>query len=379
LAPPPRRHLVGDLLAVIEEMAPAALAESYDNVGLQIGDRARPVRRILVGLEVSDGLIAEARRRRADTLLVHHPLFFLPIKRLDEADLVGRLARRLVRHDLTLIAAHTNLDKSPEGTNAALAARLGLKDAEVLLPEAVGREFKCVVFVPEGHEEKVIGAIAEAGGGVIGAYDHCTFRTRGTGTFRGGKGTRPAIGQAGRLESAQEWRLEAVVTQRALGAVIERVRAVHPYEEVAFDVYPLESTPRGFGLGVRAKLPRPMTLHAWAREVKKRLGLDTVRMVGDPAQRIRTAALATGSCDFLIRQLSPPSVDCLVTGDVKYHVAVEARAKGLAVIDAGHWGTEVIVAKPWADALRRRLTAAGWSAEVLVSEAPEPDPFVTVT
>ncbi|MBN1475417.1 Nif3-like dinuclear metal center hexameric protein [Candidatus Sumerlaeota bacterium] len=371
-----KRHpSLGQLLAVIEGMAPPALAESYDNCGLQIGDRARPVHRVLVGLEVSDALIDEARRRRADAIVVHHPLFFLPIKRLDESDSAGHLARRLVRSDLALIAAHTNLDKSPGGTNTALAERLGLRDTEVLQPETVGREFKFTVFVPQGHEGAVIEAIACAGGGVIGDYDHCTFRTLGTGTFRGGAGTHPAIGEAGRLEEAQELRLEAVVPQRALTAVIESVRRVHPYEEMAFDVYPLESLPRGYGLGLLGTLPSPVALRTWARRVKKALGSHSTRMVGDPDRMIQRVAVASGACDMLIRDLSPPRVDCLVTGDVKYHLAVEARAKGLSVVDPGHWASEVIVTEPLAHEIASRLATRRLSAEVFASEAPESDPF----
>ncbi len=372
----PRRATLQTLLDVIEEMAPAALAESYDNTGVQVGDRGRAVRRILVGLEVTDALIDEAVRRRADTVVVHHPLFFLPIKRLDEGDLVGHLARRLVKHQIALVAAHTNLDKSPDGPSAVLAARLGLRDTEVLVPESAVRKFKFVVFVPEEHGAVIIKAIARAGGGVIGDYDHCTFRSPGTGTFRGGAGTRPTIGRAGRLEEVQEQRIEAVVPQRALDAVLDAVRAAHPYEEVAFDVYPLEGVDERFGLGVRGTLPRAVTLRTWAQRVKQCLGVKAVKMVGDPRQKINTVAVATGACEFLIRQLAPPRVDCLVTGDVKYHLAVEARAKGLAVVDAGHWATEVIVTEPLAAALRRRLADTG--VEVVAARRQDPDPLVTV-
>lgn len=367
-----------DLLGVIEEMAPAALAESYDNPGLQIGDRMRPVKRILTALEVTDAVIGEAKRRRAGTIVAHHPLFFLPIKRLDESDLVGHLARRLVREEIALVAAHTNLDKSPEGTGPALARRLGLKSWETLLPEAVGSQFKYVVFVPVGHERKVIDAIAKAGGGVIGDYDHCTFRTPGTGTFRGNEKTNPTIGKAGRFEQAEEFRLEAAVPKPRLAAVIEAVRAAHPYEEVAFDVYPLETPPGPWGLGVRATLEKKTTLRDWAQHVKRRLKVKSVKLVGDPKQAVRTVALGTGACAFLIRQLAPPQVDCLVTGDVTYHLAVEAKAKGLGVIDAGHWATEVGIAKPLAEALAKRLKARGLTVEVAATEAPDADPLVTI-
>jgi dinuclear metal center YbgI/SA1388 family protein len=374
-----RRHpSLAQLLAVIEEMAPPALAESYDNCGLQIGDRARAVRRVLVGLEVNDALIDEARRRRIDAIVVHHPLFFLPIKRLEESDSVGHLARRLISADLALIAAHTNLDKAPGGTNTVLAERLGLRDTEVLQPESVGRELKFTVFVPQGHEEEVIEAIARAGGGVIGDYDHCTFRSEGTGTFRGGEGTHPVIGEAGRLEEAQELRLEAVVPQRALTAVVESVRRVHPYEEMAFDVYPLESLARGYGLGLLGTLSSPIALRTWAKRVKRALGSRATRLVGDPDQMIQRVAVASGACDMLIRQLAPPRVDCIVTGDVKYHLAVEAKVKGLAVVDPGHWASEVIVAEPLAREIATRLATCHLSAEVFASEAPESDPFESV-
>jgi dinuclear metal center YbgI/SA1388 family protein len=378
MAAKPKNPTLAQLIGLIEKMAPTALAESYDNVGLQIGDRSKTVRRLMVALEVTDRVIDEAKRRRADTLVVHHPLFFLPIKRLDESDLVGHLAQRLVREGIALIAAHTNLDKSPEGTNAALAEKLGLTDTEVLLPESVGRQFKYAVFVPEGHERAVIEAISNAGGGIIGNYDHCTFRTPGTGTFRGGEGTKPAVGQAGRFEEAQEVRLEAVIPQSALTRVIEDVKAVHPYEEVAFDVYSLEMPPGPWGLGLRAKLAKPMTLRAWAHHIKRRLKLKAVRVVGKEGAAIRTVAIATGSCEMLVRQFAPPHVDCLVTGDVKYHIAVEARAKGLAVVDPGHWASEVIVTEPLCQSITDRLRAHGWMAEVIPSTDQDPDPFVTL-
>lgn len=359
-------------------MAPSSLAEPYDNPGLQIGSRRQAVRRILVGLELSPRLLSEARRRRCDTVLVHHPLFFLPVKRLLQDELVGGLALAVARARLTLIAAHTNLDKSPEGTGPALAAELGLRHTEVLLPERLGEDVKFVVFVPAGHETKVIEAIHRGGGGVIGEYDHCSFRAEGTGSFRGSARANPAVGQAGRLEQVREFRLESLVPRRALASVLDAVRRVHPYEEMAFDVYPLEPPLSPFGLGLRATLERPMTLRAWAAHVKRRLRLRSVRMVGDPRQRIRHVALATGACEFLVRDLAPPHIDCLVTGDVKYHLAVEARAKGLGVVDPGHWASEVIVCEPWARALHRRLTAKGWSVDVFAATENDPDPFVAV-
>lgn len=369
---------LAQLLGVIDELAPASLAESYDNVGLQIGNRSKTLRRVLVGLEVSDALIDEALKIKAQAIVVHHPLFFLPIKRLDESDLVGHFARRLVKSDIALIAAHTNLDKAPGGTNTVLAEKLGVEETRVLLPETVGKDFKFVVFVPVGHEAKVIGAIAAAGGGVIGNYDHCSFRSPGTGAFRGNEESNPAIGAAGKIEEVSELRVEALVPQSTLAGVIDAMRAAHPYEEVAFDVYPLEKTGGEFGLGLLGSLKRPLSLRSFAERVKKSLKLKAVKMVGDSGQTVRRVAIATGSCDFLVRQLGPPRVDCLVTGDVKYHMAVEARERGLGVIDPGHWASEVIVTGPLAKALQSQFDARGCDVEFIATQNPDPDPLVTV-
>ncbi|MCX7046129.1 MAG: Nif3-like dinuclear metal center hexameric protein [Candidatus Sumerlaeota bacterium] len=202
--------IIDGLMQVIDRLAPFRLAESWDNVGLQLGDPKAPARRIAVALEVTLAIVRQTLSRRADALVVHHPLIFQPLKTLSRESPQGAMISDLIAGGVALIAAHTNLDVSPAGTNAALAELIGLRRLTPLFDlEPQPAAYKFVVYVPQGYEAAIIEAIARGGGGVIGAYDHCSYRCAGIGTYRPLKGARPFAGRVGRLEQAVEWRLEA--------------------------------------------------------------------------------------------------------------------------------------------------------------------------
>ena len=330
----------------VECIAPSSLAEGWDNCGLQVGDPEAEVNRVLVALTPLPDVFEEAEEKGADFLLFHHPLVFQPIKALNTSLYPGDLLARAIRNGLAVYAAHTSYDAAPAGVSVALAEALGLRGPlRVVSPRGDLR--KLVVFVPEEVVDAVAGALAEAGAGVIGAYTECTFRTRGTGTFRGGDATNPYLGERGRLERVEEVRIETVVPAHAAGRAAQAANAAHPYEEVALDIYPVEGTPEGCGYGRTGTLPGPLTSEALGEHVSGSLGFPA-RLVADAGRRIERVAVLGGSGGSFIPEIAASGADAYVTGDVDYHDALLAESLGLTVIDAGHAATELPSLRPLA-------------------------------
>jgi dinuclear metal center YbgI/SA1388 family protein len=343
-----------ELDALIDTIAPRELAESWDNVGLQVGDPDAPVKRLALAVDVTKDTVQKAIRLRADALISHHPLIFRPLHTLILSNPVSKLLRDLLAHGIALIVAHTNLDKSPEGTNKALACALGVENPQPLLPQPAGvQHYKFVVFVPKGYEAKIIDAIHRGGGGVIGNYSHCTFRTSGTGTFLPLEGAKPFIGAVGQLEEAEEWRLEALVPKAKIHAVLREVIRVHPYEEVAYDVFPLEAISLKSGLGMVGELANQLAFSTFLRKLKTALKPQTVQLIGVPPRRLRRVAVCSGAGGDVIPHLAPDRADLLVTGEINHHAALEAQARGLCVVCATHYATELPGMRHLAQLLRR--------------------------
>jgi dinuclear metal center YbgI/SA1388 family protein len=330
----------------VERIAPPTLAEAWDNCGLQVGDPAAEVSRVLVALTPLPEVFGEAEEKGADFLLLHHPLVFDPIKALDTSTYPGDLLARAVRDGLVVFAAHTSYDAAPAGVSAALARKLGLRGSlRVVAPRGALR--KLVVFVPDEDVDAVAGALAAAGAGEIGDYTECTFRTRGAGTFRGGDETSPYLGEKGRLEEVEEVRLETVVPAHAAARAREAVTEAHPYEEVAMDVYPVEGFPEDCGYGRLGILPGPLTPEELREHVSGSLGFPA-RLVADSGRRIERVAVLGGSGGSFIPDAGASGAHAYVTGDVDYHDALLAESLGLTVVDAGHAATELPSLEPLA-------------------------------
>lgn len=357
-----------DIAAAIESWAPRWTAWEQDNVGLQIGDRDRPVRRVGVALEVTPGVIDEAIRRRWDLVVTHHPLFFRPPRSITTDHQIGQMALRLAERRIAVYAAHTNLDFAPNGVSMTLAAVLGLRDVGYLAPLR-GQLQKLAVFVPVGHEAPVIDALATAGAGVIGEYSHCTFGSPGTGTFKASSKAQPFIGSREQLESTEEVRIEAVVPKALVRAAVERVREVHPYDEMAYDVYPVETPDVNHGMGALGTLPRPVSLRSFVAFVGRRLHARSIRFAGDPRRRVRRVAVCGGAGSDLVGDAIRAGADAFVTADVKYH-AYHGLPSGFALIDAGHGETEQVILRPLADFLRRAAADRRQRVSVDVSRVP---------
>lgn len=369
---------LGALNGIVAEMFPPALAESWDNVGLQIGDPAAPARRAMTCLEVTAPTLAEARRAKADAIVAHHPLVFKPLRGVVESRPAERLVAETIRAGIGLVVAHTNMDCAPWGTNQALAEACGLRPVDFLEPRILPLEgaedcLKLAVFVPEGHERKIIDAIHRGGGGRIGLYTHCTFRSLGLGTFLGGEGSDPFLGKAGRFEQAREWRLEAVVPRAARESVLRELLAAHPYEEPAYDFYPLAGAEIRAGLGCVAEPRARMDLAGLIRGVKRGLGLKSVRLSGPHAARlrrsIRKVAICSGSGGSLLARAAQAGADAFLTGEMNYHHGVEAAQRGLDVIEAGHFESERIVAAPLAERLAQAARGRGFRLDAFAARS----------
>ena len=335
----------------VEEIAPRALAEDWDNVGLQVGDPRSEVGRVLVALTPLPEVFEEAEEIGADLLLFHHPLIFKALHNVDVSSYPGDLVARAIGSGLTVYAAHTNYDAAPGGVSVTLAEALGLAGPlGVLVPR--GELRKLVVFVPEENADGIADALTKAGAGAIGEYTHCTFRAPGTGTFFGGEGTDPYAGEKGRLERVPELRLETVVPAHLASRAATAARAAHPYEETALDVYPVDGHPEGCGYGRVGALPDPLSPEELREQVSGSLGFPA-RLVSDPApgRRIERVAVLGGSGGSFIPHAVASGAGAYVTGDLDYHDALLAESLGLVAIDAGHAATELPSLAP----LARRL------------------------
>jgi dinuclear metal center YbgI/SA1388 family protein len=365
---------VSDLAKAVEDFAPLDLAEPWDRPGLQVGDPGAAVRSVLVTLDPSPAALREALHRQAQVLVTHHPLYLAPPARLDLSQPLPALLAALIRANIAAYAAHTNLDRAEGGVNDALARALGLQD---LSPLGSGEaQCKIAVTVPAGYEEPVRQALASAGAGRIGRYAGCSFGCRGQGSFSPLPGATPFLGAVGRAERVDETRLEVNVARSRLPRALAELGRAHPYEEPAVDVYPLEvPCPLG-ALGRVGTLPAGRALGTWAREVAASLGAPSARLVGDPGRRVTRVAVCGGSGSEFWKEALAAGADVLVTGDVKYHTALEAREWGLALLDLGHGPTEQVAVDVLAERLGEWARGAAEDLEVHVHR--EPDPFVAV-
>lgn len=335
-----------EVINFLEKMAPASLAEDWDNVGLLVGSPGKEIGRIMTCLDVTSSVVEEAIQKKADLIVSHHPLIFKGLKRINEDDPKGSIIYKLVKNDIAVYSSHTNMDMAEEGLNFYLATLLGLSDIKGLNTYKCNDLYKLVVFVPENSIDQVRDAICGSGAGWIGNYSDCSFAASGTGTFRPLEGTNPYIGTKGNLEKVNEYRLETIVPQINLNRVLDAMLKAHPYEEVAYDLYKLEQPSKSYSLGNTGTLGAPQTLEEFISTVKNKLGIKSVRLIGK-ADRIKQVAVFCGSFDeSFIRDFRKSGADVLVTGDIKYHIAMDMADMGLCVIDAGHFATERIFV-PW--------------------------------
>jgi dinuclear metal center YbgI/SA1388 family protein len=361
---------VKDIVAFMEGIAPSELAESWDNTGLAIGDPEHTVKKVLVALDVIDEVVEEAVEVGADLILSHHPmLLFRKINSITKKDALGKRIYKLIENEVAALSAHTTLDVAKGGTNDVLAELIGLTNVEILEETFAEALRKIVIYVPQSHLDGVREAMCNAGGGQNGGYSHCTFQTAGEGTFLPLEGTSPYIGAEGVLEKTPEVRLETIAPVGKVGKIMEAVKAVHPYEEVAYDIYPVEQKGKKEGIGRIGDLKQPMVFSDFALLLKEKLGLDGIlRLVGDSKKEIKRVGLCTGSGVEFMEIAKKQGADLYLTGDLKFHEAQKALEMGLCVGDITHYASEVIIVPVLQKALCKEAKEKEWDLEVVCSK-----------
>jgi dinuclear metal center YbgI/SA1388 family protein len=360
-----------EILEVLEARYPASWAVEGDKAGLEVGDPEAPVNLALVALEATPGVVAEAKARGAQLLITHHPLLHRPLQEVRQDQPTGLLLTALLRSGIHLVSCHTNLDVAPEGLNDHLARGLQLEEVTILAETGREAYFKLAVFVPLGYEDRVRQALGDLGLGTIGQFSHCSFASRGQGTYVPRAGARPFQGRAGELSRAPESRLEMLAPQTLLTAALARLQEVHPYQEVAYDLYPLENsgTPRGFGRIGNWPIPKPFP-QAVAL-VKELFRVETLRVWGHAPLEVQRLAVCGGSGGDLLPAALAQGAQLYVTGEVRHH-QVPPGLMHLAVLEVGHFASEAVFMEPWASRLKEAFRQAGLALEVAAAAQASP-------
>jgi dinuclear metal center YbgI/SA1388 family protein len=345
-----------EIIKYLEEWAPKGIAWDKDNVGLQVGDPEIKIKNVLLSLDLKEEVIESAIKENCNLIITHHPLLYYPLKNLDFLkNRIARLIEKLIKNNITLYSAHTNLDFTKHGVSYQLAQRLSLKNIR-FLKNLSDNQIKLAVFVPESHVNKVAEAIHQSGGGLIGEYSHCSFRTSGTGTFKGSIESNPAIGKKGVAEFVEEVKLEVLVDKWKLNQVLNVMKKVHPYEEVAYDVFPLKNENVNYGIGAIGEFTEAMDTNDFLNFISSKLKTSTLRYTNSKKKKVKTVAVCGGSCGELVDEAIKQNADTFVTADLKYHTFQDAESK-ILLIDAGHYETEL----PILDEIKKRL-------ELLINE-----------
>lgn len=363
---------VKEVAAAIEEILPPGLAQDWDNVGLLIGDPENNANRVLLTIDTTHDVVAEAKRLKIDLIVSYHPVIWDGLKRVT-ADGPTSTVYELIRSGIAVFSIHTALDAAIGGVNDGLAEIVGIKNAEPIgdyVANPAGDNYKLVVFVPVESLADVSNAVFAAGAGAIGNYSHCGFGTDGTGTFLPLEGARPAIGSKGKLEKVSEVRFETIVPAGKLDRVVATMKKAHPYETPAFDVFRLHSTEPRFGLGRIGELDKPVKIGTIIERIKKSTGARAVGLIGDEKRLIKRAAVCAGTCGPIVNSVIAAKVDLYLTGELKHHQALAAQEAGLTCICLSHTVSERFILKRLAGQLRERLKGT----EIKISKK-DADPF----
>lgn len=365
-----------EIITLFEQWSPKRYAMDDDPVGLHIGSLSRPVEKVLVTLDVNEDIIDEAIDKGAKLIIAHHPPIFRPLNNILTDTPQGRMIEKCIKNDISVYAAHTNLDVAPGGVNDMLASMLGLTETKVVEPTYSEMLYKFSVFSPVSHAEEIRLALAKAGAGAIGDYEGCSFTSSGKGRFKPLEGSNPYLGEIGENEVVEEEKIEVIVPEPIRNAVLKAMLTAHPYEEPAYDFIVLDQKIKEYGLGRVGKLEESMTLTQFAELVKSAFGVPTARFVGDPLKKINKVAVLGGDGNKYIRAAKRSGADVLVTGDLYYHVAHDAEALGLAVVDPGH-NIEKVMIGGVASYMTNACTVAKYDVEFIESKiVTEPFRFI---
>ena len=334
----------------LNNWAQISWAESYDNVGLLVGEPDTEVNAVLVCLDVSPEVIEEAIERQCQMVVAHHPVIFKGLHKITGAQYTERLVLKAIRHGICIHAIHTNLDNSFFGVNQTLALKLGFKPTQVLRPFRGNLE-KLVTYAPVSSTESVLQAMFAAGAGSLGGYKECSFVLEGKGIFLPTANTNPAIGEKGIRNAVAEKRIEVLIRKESTQKVIDALKQAHPYEEVAYDCIPLSNTDLELGSGMLSMLPEPLSENELLAQIKQVLQVPFVKHSPKLNRIVEKVAICGGSGSFLIEDAKASGAQVYITSDLKYHDYFKADNQ-LLLVDAGHYETEQFTSELIAEKLR---------------------------
>lgn len=331
-----------EVLQLMGELAPARLAEEWDNVGMQVGDAAQDVENVLLALDFNQEVLAEAVEKNCQLIITHHPFIFNGIKSVDTQNRSGKLIFELIKNNISLFSAHTNLDIAEAGLNDYLIKKLDVENISILKTTSSQNYHKLVTFIPKASFETVRDALYAKGAGQYKDYSHSGFYSQGTGNFKPLEASEPYLGEKGKLNEVEEYRLETIVAPENLDQVIKELLKVHPYEEPGWDLYQMENLQSKKGIGRIADLKSEIKLDNFLEEIKEVYELDLLKVV-KAKKNIKKVALCSGSGADFIKDAHYQGADLYLTGDVKFHEAQSAEELGMSLVDFGHYGSEKFV------------------------------------
>ena len=343
---------VKDVTNYLETIAPLQLQEEYDNAGLIIGNGNDCIKGVLICLDVTDEVLNEAINSKCNLIIAHHPLIFSGIKKINDSSYPSSCVYKAIQNGINIYAIHTNLDNVPQGVNGKIADILNLNSREILKP--LNNLLKLAVYVPNNHLCSVRDAVFEAGGGHIGLYSNCSFSSEGMGTFLPNDGSAPFSGKLNELSTEKEQKLETILPNFKLNEVIAAIKLSHPYEEVAYDVYPLLNA-SSFGSGLVGNLDNDVSEIEFLTHLKKKFHISSIRHTQLLDKKIKRVAVCGGSGSFLLPSAISKNADIFITSDFKYHQFFDANNQ-ILVADIGHYESEQFTIDLIGDILMKKFT-----------------------
>ena len=363
------------IMKLINRIAPEFLIEDWDNSGFLLGNQNKVVEKIMLTLDVDDKVIQEAIDQNVDLIVTHHPILFNKASRITSNDSQGAMLIKLIKSDINVIAAHSNLDSAPGGLADSLARKVGIIENSIsnLHPVIEKQYSKLIFYIPEEIKDDVLEVIERNNAGFYKGYAACTFSSFGTGTFRPLSGSNPNIGTQGKLENVEEVRIETIVEKHSVDDLVEEIKRVHPYELPAYDVFRMENSIEQFSSGKIGMIESVSTLDEYVLKLKEEFKLGSVKYVEGKGKVLRVAVCPGSGIDF-IEQAFKNGADTFISGDVKHHDALDYSMKGMNIIDLGHFESEYFYLKELKRTLESMLEEKSYDVKVIIA-AENKSPF----
>lgn len=344
---------INEVIKIIEDFAPLSYQESYDNAGLIVGSNTTQVTGILLCVDSTEEVVQEAIDKNCNLIIAHHPIIFSGLKKLNGKNYIERTVIKAIKNGIAIYAAHTNLDSVVNGVNYKIADKLGLINVQILSKKSQLLK-KIVVFCPISHADTVRNEMFANGAGSIGNYSECSFNTNGTGTFKAGNNTTPFVGEIDKLHLEEEVKIEVVAESFKVNQIIDGMLKVHPYEEVAYDIYNLENKAT-IGAGVVGDLILPVDEMIFLKLLKETFKAEGIRYTPLLNKKVQKVAICGGSGSFLLNDAIRSGADIFISADFKYHQFFDAECK-IIIADIGHYESEQYTTEIFYEILIKKIT-----------------------